>query len=149
MELLGLPAWLWWLMAAVALVLADLGLLGAQFILVATGLAALLAAGGAALGLGITGQVWTFVIGTLLLVPLMVRLLRKLTERRGVGPREEGWERGRRVTVVAQGDRLVAKLQSDLYPVALTDGSEPREGESLVVDRMEGITLITHRPDKS
>ncbi|MFA9460090.1 hypothetical protein [Thiohalorhabdus methylotrophus] len=149
MELLGLPAWLWWLAAAVALSLVDLFLLGTQFILVATGLAALLAALAAALGSSLTGQVWTFVLATLVLVPLMVALFRRQMRNRGVGPREAGWERGARVTVVAQGDRLVAKLKSDHFPVALADGSAPREGETLVVDRMDGITLIAHRPDDS
>lgn len=148
MELLGLPAWLWWLAAAVALVLIDLSLPGTQFILVATGLAAVLAAVAAALGTGVTAQVWTFLLATLVLVPLMVRLFRKEMASRGAGPREPGWEQGARVTVVAQGDRLVAKLKSDHYPVVLADGSEPREGETLIVERMDGITLVTHRPEE-
>jgi membrane protein implicated in regulation of membrane protease activity len=146
-ESLVIPAWLIWLMVAVALVLADLTLLGTQFILVATGVAALLAAGMAALGFGLTGQTWTFVLGTAVLVPLMIRLFRTRFARRETAPRDPGWERGARVTVVAQGDRLVAKLKSDHFPVRLSDGSQPVAGEELIVERMEGITLIAHRPD--
>ena len=40
----------------------------------------------------------------------------------------------------------MAKLQGDTYPVLLTDGSQPREGETLIVDHMQGITLIAYRP---
>lgn len=147
MESIALPAWLLWVIAAVALVLIDLTLLGTQFILVATGLAALLAAGMAALGFGVAGQAWTFVLGTAVLVPMMIRLFRTRFARREAAPRDPGWEQGARVTVVAQGDRLVAKLKSDHFPVRLTDGSQPVEGEELIVERMEGITLLAHRPD--
>ena len=146
MEALAIPAWLIWVIVAVALVLADLTLIGTQFILVATGLAALLAGGAAALGFGLTGQTWTFVLATAVLVPLMIRLFRTRFARREPAPRDPGWERGARVTVVAQGDRLVAKLQGDHYPVLLTDGSQPQEGETLIVDHMQGITLIAYRP---
>ncbi|HKJ89266.1 MAG TPA: hypothetical protein VKA48_12255 [Gammaproteobacteria bacterium] len=146
MEALAIPAWLIWVIIAVALVMADLTLLGTQFILVATGLAALLTAGMAALGFGATGQTWTFVLATAVLVPVMIHLFRTRFARQEAAPRDPGWERGARVTVVSQGDRLVAKLKGDTYPVLLTDGSQPEEGETLVVDHMQGITLIAYRP---
>lgn len=147
MEALAIPDWLVWVIVAVALVVIDLTLLGAQFILVATGLAALLAAAMAALGFDITGQAWTFVLGTAVLVPVMIRLFRTRFTRREAAPRDPGWEQGARVSVVAQGDRLVAKLKGDHFPVQLVDGSQPTEGEELIVDHMEGITLIARRPD--
>lgn len=147
MEALVIPAWLIWVIVAVALVVVDLTLLGTQFILVATGFAAILAAIMAAFGFGTTGQAWTFVLGTAILVPIMIRLFRTRFARQEAAPRDPGWEHGARVTVVAQGDRLVAKLKSDHFPVRLADGSQPIEGEELIVDRMEGITLIAHRPD--
>ncbi|SFD22961.1 Membrane protein implicated in regulation of membrane protease activity [Thiohalospira halophila DSM 15071] len=142
-----LPAWLMWVIAAVALVVVDLTLVGTQFILVATGLAALVAAGLAAIGFGVAGQGWGFVLATAVLVPLMIHLFRTRFTRREVAPRDPGWEQGVRVTVVAQGDRLVAKLKSDHFPVRLSDGSEPVEGEELIVEHMDGITLVAHRPE--
>lgn len=148
LEGLIFPGWLIWVIVAVALVLTDLTLLGTQFILVATGLAALLAAGLAALGFGVAGQMWGFVLGTAALVPVMIHLFRTHFDRRETAPRDPGWERGAQVTVETQGDRLVARLKGDSYPIRLLDGSQPREGETLIVDHMEGITLITYRPDE-
>ena len=143
---LTLPAWLLWVTAAVILMVLDLTLLGTQFILVATGLAALLAALAAALGFSVVIQSWVFVLGTAVLVPIMFYLFRTFFARTEPAPRDPGWERGAEVTVVRQGDRIVAKLKSDYFPVRLVDGDDPVEGETLVVDRMDGITLIAHRP---
>ena len=66
---------------------------------------------------------------------------------RSPGPREPGWEKGAEIQVVRQGSRLVGKLRSDSFPIHLLDGSEPRVGEKLVVDHMEGITLMVYRPE--
>ncbi len=147
MEVLTLPSWLVWVVVTVVLVLVDLILVGTQFILMATGLAALLGGALAAFGVGLAGQLWGFVLGTAVLVPTMTRLLRTRFARREPAPRDPGWERGARVSVVVRGDRLVAKLKSDYYPVRLISGGKPREGETLIVDRMEGITLIAYRPE--
>ena len=147
MEAFAIPAWLIWVVVAVALISVDLALLGSQFILVATGLAALVTAGMAAAGFDATIQGWTFVVATALLVPLLIHLFRTRFARREPAPRDPGWERGARVTVVAQGDRLVAKLKSDHFPFRVTDGSQPAEGDELIVERIDGITLLVHRPD--
>ncbi len=140
-----IPVWLLWLAAAAVLVLADLGLLGGQLLLVAAGLAALIAAGAAALGVPLVGQVWLFLGATAVFVPALIFGLPGV-RRRWRAPGDLGGKRGEIVTVVAQGDRLVGKLKSDRYPIQLVDGSTPEEGEELVVDRMEGITLIVERP---
>lgn len=149
MVFLALPAWLWWIALAVLLVLVDLGLLGAQFALVAAAVAALAAAVAAALGFALAGQVWTFLVALLCATPLMVYALRYRRPGQEPGPLESGWARGASITVQVRGHRRVAKLKGDEYPVALIDGSEPEAGEQLVVDRMEGITLLARRPDDS
>ncbi len=145
MEFLGLPAWLWWLAIAVALIIFDLTVVGTQFILVATGLAALVSALLAALGFSLTGQVWGFVLATLVLVPLMMWVFKKTMRPTGPGPREPGWEKGEEVVVVPRGDSLVAKLKGDMYPLELVDGSAPVEGERLIVEQMKGITVLAYR----
>lgn len=149
MEFIGLPLWLWWVALAVALILLDLTLLGLQFILVATGLGALVAAGTAAMGLNFPAQMWAFVLATAVLIPIMIALFRRLASRSGPGPLEPGWAEGAEVRVLNNGTRLVAKLKSDTYPVRLSDGSPPIDGETLIVERMEGITLIARRPPSS
>ena len=149
MEFLALPAWLWWVALAVLLVLIDLGLLGAQFILFSAAVAALAAAGAAWLGLALAGQLWTFVIALLVLTPVLIYWLRPNLRGREPGPLESGWERGQRVTVHDRGERKVARLKGDDYPVLLSDGGQPDAGEQLIVDHMEGITLIVRRLDNS
>ncbi|MBK1725751.1 hypothetical protein [Halorhodospira neutriphila] len=139
------PVWLLWLAAAAALALADLALLGGQLLLVAAGLAALIAAAAAALGAPFVGQVWLFLGGTAVFVPALIFGIPGV-RRRWRAPGDLDGKRGETVTVVAQGDRLVGKLKSDRYPIQLIDGSTPEEGEELVVDRMEGITLFVERP---
>lgn len=143
----ALPVWLVWLIIAIALVLVDIFVLGPQFILVLTGIAAAIAGAVSIAGLGLTGQIWAFVLGVLLLVPVWIFLSRSGLFKKKPGPREQGWEKGAEVEVVLQGDRLVGKLKSDCFPIRLTDDSQPREGERLIVDRMEGITLIVFRPE--
>jgi len=146
MEFLGLPAWLWWLAIAVALIVFDLTVVGTQFILVATGLAALVSALLAALDFSLTGQVWGFVLATLVLVPVMMWVFNKTMRPTGPGPREPGWETGEQIVVVRRGDSLVAKLKGDMYPLELVDGSAPVEGERLIVEQMKGITVWAYRP---
>lgn len=145
--MLGLPAWLWWVIIAVILVLVDLTLLGAQFILVAGALAALVTALASVLGLSLAGQLWTFLIALLVLTPVLVYWLRPRLSSRGSGPLESGWERGERITAEARGERRIARLKGDDFPVTLMDGTRPEVGEELVVDHMEGITLKAHRPE--
>ena len=147
MDMLGLPPWLWWVMIAVVLVLADLTLLGGQFILVAGALAALVTALASVLGLGLAGQLWTFLIALLVLAPVLVYWLRPRIRGRRGGPLESGWESGARVTVEARGERRIARLKGDEFPVTLMDGSRPDVGEDLIVDHMEGITLKARRPE--
>lgn len=149
MALLALPAWLWWVALAVLLILVDLGLLGAQFVLVTASLAALAAAAAAAFDVGVTGQVWTFLIALLVVTPVAVYALRHRRAGAEPGPLESDWARGAAIMVTTRGNRCVAKLKGDEYPVALVDGSAPEAGEALVVDRMEGITLIARRPEGS
>ena len=147
MDMLGLPAWLWWILIAVVLVLVDLTLLGAQFILVAAALAALVTALASVLGLGLAGQLWTFLLALLVLAPVLVFWLRPRMRGQGGGPLEAGWESGARVTVEARGERRIARLKGDEFPVTLMDGSRPDVGEDLIVDHMEGITLKARRPE--
>ncbi len=147
--LIGLPAWLGWLILAIALILTDIFVLGLQFILVVAGIAALISGIVSIVGIGFTGQIWTFIIGVLLLVPIWIWLSRSKLFKKRPGPREKGWEKGAEIKVVRQGDRLVGKLKSDYFPIKLSDGSSPHEGENLIVDRMEGITLIVFRPKNS
>lgn len=149
MEWLGLPAWLWWVITAVVLVLVDLTLLGAQFILVAAAAAALVAAVAAALGLTLAGQLWTFLIALLVVAPVLMYWLRPKLRGQGAGPMESGWERGARIRVEARGERRIARLKGDEFPVALVDGGQPEVGEELIVDHMDGITLKARRPDVS
>lgn len=143
----GLPIWLAWLIVAIVLVLVDVFVLGLQFILVVTSIAALSAGIVSVAGLSLTGQIWAFVLGVLVLVPVWIFLSRSGFFKKKPGPREPGWEKGAEVQVVRQGDRLVGKLKSDCFPIRLADDSQPREGERLIVERMEGITLIVFRPE--
>ena len=146
MEFLGLPAWLWWLAAAVALIVLDLAVVGTQFILVATGLAALVSALLAEFDFSLSGQVWGFVLSTLVFVPVMMWVFNKTMRPSEPGPREPGWEKGEQVVVVRRGDSLVAKLKGDMYPLELLDGSAPVEGERLIVEQLKGITVRAYRP---
>lgn len=143
-----LPVWLWWIAIAVALVLADISLLGSQFILVASAVAALLAALGAWLGLSLAGQLWLFLFGVVVLTPMLVIALRTRRCRRRVALLERGWEHGERIITRDRGDRIVARLKGDDYPVELDNGDQPDAGEMLIVQRMEGITLIAYREDR-
>ncbi len=146
MDMLGLPAWLWWVIIAVVLVLVDLALLGGQFILVAAALAALVTAMASVLGLSLAGQLWTFLIALLVLTPILVYWLRPRLRGNGAGPLESGWAGGARVTVEARGEQRIARLKGDEFPVTLMDDGQPEVGEQLIVDHMDGITLKAHRP---
>ena len=142
-----IPIWLIWLIVAVVLVLIDIFLLGFQFILVVASLAALITGGASAFDIGLATQLWIFIGCVFVLVPLWIVLFHSRLFKKRPGPREPGWEKGAEVEVVRRGDRLIGKLRSDQFPISMMDGSEPREGEKLIVDHMEGITLIAHRPD--
>lgn len=145
-EILGLPIWAWWVILAIALVVLDLSILGAQFILIPTGLAALIAALIAALGGSNTQQIWVFALATLVLTPIIIYLIRTQFSRPDKGPLQKGWAIGREAVIERQGDRLVARIQGDTYPFRLADGGEAKIGDHYVVERMEGITLVLRVP---
>jgi len=142
-----IPVWLIWLIAAVALILTDIFLLGLQFILVVVSLAALIAGGFSVFEVSVVEQLWIFIGSVFILVPVWICLFHSRFFKKAPGPREPGWEKGAEIQVVRQGSRIVGKLRSDSFPIRLLDGSEPREGEKLVVDHMEGITLMVYRPE--
>ncbi|HKJ22002.1 MAG TPA: hypothetical protein VKA13_02855 [Gammaproteobacteria bacterium] len=132
-----------------ALVVLDLTVVGTQFILVAAGLAALVSALLAELDFSLSGQVWGFVLSTLVFVPVMMWVFNKTMRPTSPGPREPGWEKGEQVVVVRRGDSLVAKLHADMYPLELVDGSAPVEGERLIVEKLKGITVVAYRPART
>ncbi len=149
MVFFGLPLWAWWVIAALALVLIDLLMMGAQLVVFPAGLAALITAAVAAGGGSLALQIWVFALATLVLTPTLIWLMRRKFKRRGVGILEQGWQVGRQVTIERQGDRLVARLKSDTFPFRVRDDGPPaQEGEKMTVAGMEGITLIIYRPQQ-
>ncbi len=138
-----MPLWAWWVLGAVALVLADVSLLGAQFLLIPMALAALTVAGLAALDASLATQLWVFGGATVGLTPLLILLFRP---RFAARPLERDWMVGREACLVWQGDRLVARLKSDTYPFRFPDQTEPEPGACYTVTGMEGITLLLRGP---
>lgn len=145
--LLGLPIALWWIFLAVALILADMFMLGGQFILVVAAVAALVAATMAWLGTSIGAQVWLFIISSVVLTPALMIALKVRHRNNKPGPLEQNWARGATIQTYERNDRIVAKLKGDEYPVVLLDGTKPSAGTDLIVDRMNGITLEARHPE--
>jgi membrane protein implicated in regulation of membrane protease activity len=143
--MLDFPAWLGWLILAIALVSTDILLLGFQLLLVFCGMAALISGLVSVWGAHFEGQLWTFLGALVVVVPLWIFFFHSNLGKKRKGPRAHGWEEGEVIDVVKQGDRLVGKWKSDFFPIRLADGTQPREGERMVVERMEGITLVVHR----
>lgn len=143
------PAWLLWLGAAVALLLADLALLGAQAILLGTAAAAGITAIAAAFGIGLTAQAWTFVGTTAVLTPLGLWGFRRFFDCPEPGPREQGWAIGQNARIDERHGRRVAVIGGTDYPFRTEDGSNPPPGARIRITRMEGVTLVGQVADDS
>lgn len=136
------PDWLIWLIAAVGLVLVDLTLAGAQFIVAAAAVAALAAMGVAALGAGIETQIWTFLAVTTLTVPVALHAMRRRNRTRRPLVRDAGWAEGMESVVEQSGARLLVRLQGDTYPARRADNGPLSPGMRVRVREMDSITAI-------
>lgn len=136
------PIWLAWLMAAVAFVVLDVSLAGAQFVLVAVAAAALAAAGAAGLGMGFEGQLVAFLVAAAVSVPVAILAMRARQRAQRPLVRDAGWAEDRIATVEEVAGRRLVRLEGDTYPVRLRDGGLPAAGARVRVKALDGITAV-------
>jgi len=144
MEWLREVQWLWWVGAALALGLIEIASLDLVFTMLA--IAALAAAGAAALGLGFPGQVIVFVVTSALLLAILRPLALRKLKPAGPGERTNAAALvGRRVEVIepVSDRRGLVKLAGETWTARTEEpGVEYQPGEYLQVVRIEGATAI-------
>lgn len=140
-----LTAWHLWLIAGAVLIIAEV--VGTEFILLALGLAALTTAlVTAVFGIGMTGQIGTYAIAALVLVPASVLFCRRKFKATGARTLvSEGFYRDSEFTVVQYGERTGVRIQGDFYPAQSTEGDPLQTGELVRVLEMRGVTAIVER----
>ncbi|ABI55900.1 NfeD family protein [Alkalilimnicola ehrlichii MLHE-1] len=140
--------WVIWLVAGLALILADLLLAGGTSgVLLLLGLTALAGMAAALLGLGLTGQLAVAGVAGLLLLPVVLWFMRRMSGGRSGTARRDTRVGGETYVVERWGERLGIRVLGDFFPVRLVDpgdgpaGDRPlAPGERVRVLRFSGIT---------
>jgi membrane protein implicated in regulation of membrane protease activity len=143
MEWLRETQWLWWIAGALILGLVEIASLDLVFFMLA--LAAVAAAGAAALDQGITVQVLTFVaVSALLLAVLRPVALRKLKPAAGNELTNTGALVGRTALVLREvTDRTgLVKLSGEEWTARTASGAVLPPDETVHVVRIEGATAV-------
>lgn len=140
--------WLLWVALAAGLIVLDVAIAGAQFILTASAVAALVAALLAALGVSTTIQAWSFLAATTLFVPVAILAMRRRQKVNNPKIRDKGWADGRETTVERHGERLLVRLDGDTFPARAVPGETIDADVPVRVERLEGITAVV-RPMSS
>ncbi len=138
--------WVVWLVAGLALILADLFLAGGTSgVLLLLGLMALAGMAAALLGLELTGQLAVAGVAGLLLFPVVLWFMRRMSGRRSGAAGQDTRVSGEIYAVQQWGDRLGIHVLGDFFPTRLEPSSaEPDRplapGEQVRVVRFRGIT---------
>lgn len=140
--------WVVWLLAGLGLILADLVVAGGTSgVLLLLGLMALAGMAGALLGLELAGQLAVAGVTGLLLLPLVLWFMRRMSGARSGTARRDTRVGGETYVVERWGDRLGIRVLGDFFPIRLVNPegeSAPErplaEGEPVRVLRFSGIT---------
>ncbi|WP_405281258.1 NfeD family protein [Cobetia sp. Ld8] len=143
--MVGLAAWHIWVI--LALILAGLELLGAQFVLLALGVSAL---GGALAGAGLNLQLISVAITALVLVPLFVRKIHPyLLPKTPYGTLGSGAETGQLAKVIiGNGGKPAVRVSGNEYPLRWEGEAPPAAGDTVRIVSVEGITVCVEPASK-
>ena len=130
-----------------ALLAVDILLLGgASIILPIVAIGVLAAAGAGAFGLTTTGQIAAGAIGSLVAVPLVVLISRRL-RRRGKEPSDDQRLLEDTFTITLRGDRPGISHRADFFPARHVRGDRLQRGQRVRVIRIEGVTALVDDAD--
>lgn len=146
--MVGLAAWHIWVI--LALILAGLELLGAQFVLLALGVSALGGALAAGLGAGLNIQLISVSITALVLVPLFVRKIHPyLLPKTPYGTLGSGAETGQLAKVIiGNGGNPAVRVSGNEYPLRWEGEAPPAAGDTVRIVSVEGITVCVEPVSK-
>ncbi len=143
-----MQAWQYWLLTGLILLLADIFLVGGSsgvlLVLAAATLGGML---GALFGLGFTGQLLLAAVLGLLAVPPAIWIMRRITAGKDEQSLQDMRIAGQIFPVVTQGSRMGIKVLGDFFPVRLSTGQEPSQGQQVEVIRFEGIIALVRPVD--
>lgn len=135
-----MDAWHFWVIAGLLLALAEL--LGLGFFALALGLACLVGAVAAFLGASLAVQWLATGVAAAVIAPTLTRVLKKTSRsNRFASLAGEGRAQAGQVVIDAQGQPRV-RVEGDLYPVRSLAGRVLTEGESVTIQRFDGITAV-------
>ncbi len=137
----GFEAWHLWIALGLALAVAEL--LGAEFVLLALGIACLGGAAAAMAGAALATQILTTGVLAAVLVPFAITRLRHAVRPGSrYGVTGSGAERGTVVEVIEQAGDVGLKFRGDFLPARLPDGDSPEPGTRVRIREVRGITAI-------
>lgn len=135
-----MDAWHFWIIAGLLLALAEL--LGLGFFALALGLACLVGAVAAFFEASLAIQWLATGIAAAVIAPTLTRALKKTSRsNRFAGLAGEDRAQAGLVVIDAQGQPRV-RVEGDLYPVRSLTGRVLTEGESVTIQRFDGITAL-------
>lgn len=137
----------WHVWVILALILAGLELLGAQFILLALGVSALGGAVAAALGADLNLQLLSAAATALVLVPVFVRKIHpRLLPNERYGTLGSGAEAGQLAQVISGvSGKPAVRLSGNEFPLRWEGEVAPTIGETVRIIGIEGITVRVER----
>lgn len=132
--------WQVWVLLAIALALAEIFLIPAQFVLLALGVAALAVGGVVVLfDPSLSAQLAIFAVVAIVLVPLFVRRWRQRHIVRYAGTAGESGHVPMQAKVVST-EPLAISLKGDRFPASADPAFKPSIGEAVRVHGFDGIT---------
>ena len=135
----------WHMWAIVAMILMLMELMGAHFILLGLGLAAVVMAVVMMIwpGLGFADQILIFTASAAVIVPAIIVVFRRYYPEGGVSViNEPGSKAAGPHVVVERNGRIGVEIYGDFYPARFSTGLEPEPGEQVVVTEFKGIVAL-------
>lgn len=135
----------WHMWAIVAMVLMMMELLGAHFILLGLGLAALVMAVVMMIwpALAFTDQLLIFTASAAVIVPAIIVVFRRYYPEGGVSVVNEPGDKAAGPHVVLERDgRIGIEIYGDFYPARFSTGLEPEPGDQVIVTEFRGIVAM-------
>ena len=145
-----LDPWLWWLLAALALLIIDLLVIGGSGgFLLALAVMALSGLIAALVGASLVAQLATAAVAGIVALPLLLWLFGAMAS----GAPESGYDdprlRSTPVVVTEKGGQLGVYFLGDFFPARRTDNASLAPGEEVLIDHFQGITAMVRPVGKA
>ena len=145
-----LDSWLWWLLAALALLIIDLLVIGGSGgFLLALAVMALAGLIAALVGASLVVQLATAAVTGIVALPVMLWAFGAMAKGSPETGNDDPRLRTTPVVVTEEGGQLGVHFLGDFFPARRTDNASLAEGDEVFIDHFQGITAMVYPVDEA